>query len=260
MKNILLFAILIISSQAYSQQVAVKYYDTLYYSYGLVRPVNIRYIERNTIHFDGITKKGKLVKATVFTRDLIYYADYDSTGQKLLNTDFNILNEKDTSKFTFEIVVDTVLVPQHHLSVNPFSIPLLGLGLDYMYRFGEKKQVAIHFPFRVATLFGNTLYFQTGIGINFFPYISKKISLYAGISTQFFFLEGASGIGIPITMGFITNITKLLTINGYAGIGPLIVGRDNVNRYAVPEAHIGLGFKFGELYQTTNKRKVKVAK
>lgn len=243
---------------SFAQNTEIKYFDTLFYKEGIIKPCTIRYVDGNTIHFNKTTKKGLEVKATTSTTNLIYYVDYDSTGTVLLNPNQMAFNEKDPTKFHYEMIADTVLVPQHHLSINPFSLPLLGLNLDYMYRFRRNGQLALHIPFRATTWFGTTFVFNTGLGLNFIPYNSEKSSVFVGLSSQVYMVEGYIALGFPLTFGFVRNLTDLLTINGYAGIGPFISADEGYNGFIVPDAHIGIGFKFGEYFETTNKHKVKV--
>jgi len=260
MKYTTIFLFLLISFAYKAQEKVVKHYDTLFYEGGMIRAVTIRFIDNKTIHFNGTTKKGVEIKSTASTNNLEYYVDYDSTGTVLVNASRQLFSESDTSKFTYVPVIDTILVPEHHLSISPFSIALVGINLDYMYRFGAEKTFALHVPFRVTTVFLNTFVFQTGMGINFIPFNSKKGSLYVGASAQYYFVEGYSIIGFPITMGFIRNITDLLTINAFGGIGPYIGDKSYFDVAIIPDFHFGLGFKFGEFFEIKNETRIKTGR
>lgn len=260
MKNALLIFFLSISSTFYAQEAENQYYDTLFYTAGYSKPVRINYVENKKVYFTRTTKKGIVSKSSAAFSSLEYYVDYDEMGKTLLERNDLIVNTSDTSKFYFKTVVDTVMVPRSILSINPFSILGLGLSIDYMYRFGEKKQWAWHIPFRVLTLYGNTLIFQSGLGFKFIPFSSKRTSITMGASASFYFIEGGTFAGVPITLGAVRNISDLLTINVYGGVGPYISFDGDRFGAVVPEFHFGLGFKFGQYFETTYSHGVKVAK
>jgi hypothetical protein len=109
----------------------------------------------------------------------------------------------------------------------------------------------MHVPFRLFTWYGNGLLVNTGIGINYMAYNSKHTSFYAGISSQIFAFDRYVVLGFPITIGFVRNLTKRMTINAYGGVGPYI-GHPDLNLPLVGDVHVGIGFKLGEQFKITN--------
>lgn len=187
-----------------------------------------------------------------------FYVDYSESGDSLLNPDDVKRPSIQESELTEQVLqTDTVLVPKHHFSINPFSPFLLGINLDYMYRIGYNKRMAIHVPFRYFTFLGEESLVHTGVGFNFIPYNSNRVSTYIGVSTQFYHFNRKTVVGFPITIGFVVSLNQLLTINGYGGVGPFLGNAEMWKLPLVGDLHIGLGFKIGEKYQTTNTIKVK---
>lgn len=260
MKNALTLLFLSISSIFYAQENIANYYDTLFYSAGYSVPCTINYIENKKVYFSKTTKKGVETKSTAAFSSLEYYVDYDATGTKLLERNNLIVNTSDTSLFRFEEVIDTVMVPRSLLSFNPLSILGLGISLDYMYRFGKQKTFAFNIPMRVITFYGNFFVFQTGFGFKFIPYNTDKTSITMGVNASVYIASDGMYLGFPVTIGVIRNITDLLTINVYGGIGPYSNLQGDRFGAVIPDFHFGLGFKFGQYFETTNKHGVKVAK
>lgn len=215
-------------------------YDTLYYKSGMVKPCLIQKIEYPLIHFTAINSKGITVSASISINKLKYYVEYDEMGRTRLTP----INDADGKEFKLEPRTDSIWVYPHHLSVNPFSPFFLGLNFSYMYRFGLNKEFAIHLPFRVFTFFGNGIFFQTGLGFNYFAASNQNHSVYLGFSPQYYFLEGYRMIGFPIYIGYIKNLTESITFHGYIGAGPKI-GKD-FNFPLILDAHFGIGFNLGQ--------------
>lgn len=260
MKKTLSILFLSISSVFYAQENPVQYYDTLFYSAGYSVPCTINYIENKKVHFYKTTKKGIQTKSFVSFNSLDYYVDYNSTGTSLLERNNLIVNTSDTSLFSYVSVVDTVMVPRSLLSFNPLSILGLGFSLDYMYRFGKEKTLAFNVPMRVITFYGAFFVFQTGLGFKFIPFNSEKASITMGANASVYLTGDGMYLGFPVTIGVIRNITNLLTINVYGGVGPYTNMEGDRFGAVIPDFHFGLGFKFGQYFETTHKYGKKVAK
>jgi hypothetical protein len=249
MKRIILFLFLLLHIFAFSQELDVKHYDTLVYNSGMRRVVTVDYINYPTIYFFTTNSKNKEVSSNVAINKLKYYVDYDSTG--VLVKPAEIVGTETTDSSGIILITDTIIVSENLLSINPFSPFMLGLNISYMHRFGYQKRVAMHVPFRLFTLYGKGLLVNTGIGINYMAYNSKHTSFYAGISTQIFAFDRYVALGFPITIGFVRNLTKRITINAYGGVGPYI-GHPDLNLPLVGDVHVGIGFKLGEQFKITN--------
>lgn len=256
MKLFLILFFFFATSNLFAQPSAYQHYDTLFYTSGMVRPCTIEKVKDAKVYYEWTNSKGKVVKTNISEGSLRYYVDYSSTGDSLLNPQA-LVNVKEV-EVKEEIVMrtDTILVPKHHLSINPVSPFLLGINLDYMYRIGYEKKVAIHVPFRYFSWFGQETLIHTGVGFNYIPYNTDRFSMYMGLSTQFYHLNRKTVVGFPITVGFVVNLNKLLTLNGYAGAGPFFGHEELWELPLVGDCHVGLGFKFGELYKTTNTYRV----
>lgn len=257
MRLLLLIFLIFQLSNSWAQPSLYQHYDTLFYTSGMIRPCTIEKVKDSKVYYEWTNGKGKLVKTNISQGSLKYFVDYSPSGdslmnpQDLINTDRTPIEEKVVIMKT-----DTVLVPKHHLSVNPFSPFLLGINLDYMYRIGYAKKVAIHLPFRYFTWFNNERLLHTGVGINYIPYNTDKGSMYLGLSSQFYHLNRKTVVGFPITVGFTMNLTKLMTLNGYVGAGVFLGHEELWKLPIIGDAHLGLGFKFGEMFKTTNTYRV----
>jgi hypothetical protein len=256
MKQFTLLSLFFMSLYGFTQPAAYQHFDTLFFQSGMLRPCTIDTFKQPTLFYEWTNAKGKRVKSTVSVQSLRYYVDYSESGDSLLNPE--VLHTIKPLEQQEEVVVkmDTVNVPEHHLSINPFSPFLLGINFDYMYRIGYEKKFAIHVPFRYFTLFGNESLIHSGVGFNYIPYNTERFSMYMGMSSQFFHLNRKTVVGFPITVGFVVSLNKLLTINGYAGAGPFLGNPEMWELPLVADVHLGLGFKFGELYKTTNKSRI----
>jgi hypothetical protein len=257
MRLFLLFILMFHMNTSWAQPALYQYYDTLFYTSGMIRPCTIEEVKAAKVYYEWTNSKGKVVKTNISEGSLKYYVDYTSSGDSLLNPQ-DLINAEKTAVEEKVVIMktDTVLVPEHHLSVNPFSPFLLGISLDYMYRIGYEKKFAIHVPFRYFTWFNNETLIHTGVGFNFIPYNTDRFSMYMGLSTQFYHLNRKTVVGFPITVGFAVNLNKLLTLNGYVGAGPFLGNPEMWELPLVGDAHLGLGFKFGELFKTTNTYRV----
>lgn len=244
----------------FAQTADGTYYDTLYYEGGLIKPCSIKKVENKRVYFVATTKKGLIYSSSVSTKNLEYYVDYDSTGMLLLSKDQLLLAEKDPTKYEYRMIIDTVEVPHYHFSVNPIALGLLGLDMDLISRFKNRPLWAIHFPFRLHTYFGKTLIFHTGLGINYMAYNSSKVNLYFGADTQFYFFNAESGLGFPLRMGLITNLSKKVTLHISGGAGPIIGTYAKFSGNIATDFHFGLGFNFGDRYTITSTNKKKVWK
>lgn len=249
MKRILPVIYLLITASSFSQGETGKHFDTLVYKSGMRRVVTIDYIEYPIIHFFTTNSKNKEVNSNVAINKLKYYVDYDSTGT-IVNTP-EIAGTETSDSSGILLITDTVNIYANNFSVNPFSPFMLGLNISFMHRFGYEKKVAMHVPLRIFTWYGNGLLVNTGIGINYMAYNSKHTSFYAGVSSQIFAFDRYVVLGFPITIGFVGNLTKRLTINAYGGVGPYI-GHPDLNLPLVGDVHLGIGFKFGEQFKITN--------
>lgn len=243
---------------SFSQETNEKYYDTLYYKEDIIKPCFITKTDDKKVYFRATTKKGIVYTSSVSTKSLKYYVDYDSTGTVLLSEGQLLVAETDTTKIEYKMITDTVVVKQHHLSVNPVALGLLGFDLDYMGRLKKRPRLAIHYPFRFHTLFGNTLLFHTGLGVNFIPYDTKRVSLYCGVAAQYYYSNDAGGVGLPLSIGIISHLTPRLTLHANGGGGPFFGTYEKTYGIAVSDFHFGIGYKFGQELQvtTTNKKKV----
>ncbi len=252
--SIVLFLLI---NTSWAQPSLYQHYDTLFYTSGMIRPCTIEKVKDSKVYYEWTNSKGKVVNTNISTGSLKYYLDYSDSGDSLLNAQDVLITERvPVEEKVVVMKTDTVLVPKHHLSVNPFSPFLLGISLDYMHRIGYNKKVAIHVPFRYFTWFNNEQLLHTGVGFNYIPYNTDRFSMYMGLSTQFYHLNRKTVVGFPITMGFAVNLNKLLTLNGYVGAGPFLGNPEMWELPLVGDAHVGLGFKFGEMFKTTNTYRV----
>lgn len=231
--------------------------DTLFYNSGMVRPCEIVSVSERTVHYIKTNSKGERVDSDISLGKLKYYVDYDSSGNLIADSRISKLKEKNPDNYYFVKKTDTVAVYPHNISLNPFSLFALGISFDVNFRFGPNLDFGVHFPFRVSTLFGNGLYFQSGIGMNYYAYNSKKSSIYVGFSGQFYLFEADGIFAAPVTIGFMQNITESLTFNGYIGAGPTFSSEEIISGI-IPDVHVGIGYKFGTPIKTLNNRKVKM--
>lgn len=256
MKQFLLLSTFFFIFSGFSQPSAYQHFDTLFFESGMNRPCTIDTVKHPTLFYVWTNAKGKRVKSTVSVQSLRYYVNYSESGDSLLNPDALVNIKPMVQQDEVVVKIDSVNVPEHHVSLNPFSPFLLGINLDYMYRIGYEKKFAIHVPFRYFTLFGNESLIHSGVGFNYIPYNTGRFSMYMGLSSQFFHLNRKTVVGFPITLGFVVNLNQLLTLNGYAGAGPFLGNPEMWELPLVADLHLGLGLKFGKKFKTTNKSRV----
>ncbi len=158
------------------------------------------------------------------------------------------------------MITDTVAVPQYHFSINPIALGLLGLDIDLLIRFKSNPLWAFHFPLRLHTYFGNTFLFHTGLGMNYMAYNTDRINLYFGAAAQLYLAQDDGGVGVPLTIGLITNLTERLTLHFSGGGGPMLGSYPVASGIFIPDFHFGLGFKFGDKFTVTSTNKQKVWK
>lgn len=260
LKAILLITVCLISVLSFSQTPDLeKYFDTLFYEGGVVKPCYITKKDDSKVLFIATTKKGIIYKSSVNTKNLEYYVDYDDSGKVLLSTDQILVAERDSSKFEYKMITDTLTVYQHHLSINPIALGLLGIDFDYMVRLKKNPKLALNCPIHLQTLFGNTFYFHSGIGMNYIPFNFESSSFYVGAGLQYHLFEYKSGFSVPVKFGFIKKIGKRTTLHGSAGAGPLFTQFD-AGISVAPELHLGIGFTLGNQLSVTNTTKKKVWK
>lgn len=216
-------------------QVNAQYNDTLFYKSGLEKACEIIKYDFDWIDYSAINSKKDTVYSSARINQLKYFVIYDSLNNKSFSS-------REVDPAQLQPKQDSIRVSPNLLSVNPFSIPLLGLNLQYVYRFGKNLQWGIHLPLRIISpIIWEIFLVQVGAGIYFFPVTNEKFSLTLGFTPSFVFYDSESIISFPVTMGFVRYLTNRFALLGNIGIGPAIGGP-----IVFPTAHLGFCFQLGE--------------
>jgi hypothetical protein len=226
------------------------YKDTLFYKSGLERVCKVNYYDLKNINYTYTSAKGDTLTHDIKQNQLNYFVVYDSSGvlQFSSKEGLDLSIEEDTS--TTYKAPDSIFVRQHILSVNPFSIPVLGLNVSYTWRFGSNLQYGLHVPLRVTSpyLFGaGNMAFYTGLGFTAFVVDNKKFSMTLDVTPSVYIISGEVDpiFALPFTIGFVRYLRPYLAIDGRIGAGPGF-SSSGVTSYPLPAAHIGIAFLIGK--------------
>jgi hypothetical protein len=217
------------------------YNDTLFFKSGMERPCEVTSVDERNVAYRYTTSKGNEVFPIVARKQLKYFVIYDSLDVLTFNSRQEEQAGTDTVLFVQK--QDSMMISNHLLSLNPFSLGVLGLNLDYTYRFGRSGICSIYFPVRLLSpiLFESTGAFYCGVGFKAFVVNEPKYSFTLAATPMFYVFDSELFGGIPFSIGFVRYLKPKLAIDGYLGAGPAFGG--NINISAV--AHFGIVYMPG---------------
>jgi hypothetical protein len=224
MKYFFLFFVLFICSNSYSQD----YPDTLYYKSGMVRYVKITKTVKNTIYYEYVNTKGRIISSQVSKGSLKSLADGSSEEEQIAQ-----LRPKR----------DSISASQSNFAINPFSPLLLGFNINYLARFGENYQHCLYIPARISSYFLNTLYADIGIGYAYSLEENENFNFLISAVPTLYVMEDDIFGGLIISLMGIKQLTNVLTLNGSFGVGPVINSPLNFPLFV--NGFIGIGFNLG---------------
>jgi hypothetical protein len=243
MKILLPLLFLLVSSSVGAQ----PFEDTLFYKSGWERAVTILSIDENgrgTIHCVSQGKKAAY-ETNVSMSKLKYYKSnnpkFKQAGVSESGEEFNdeIGSLENSEGFSLRPGM---------ISFSPLDLALLGIGMDYTYRFGKTLSSGVHIPMRVSTLLGAGFYFSAGVGYSYFAK-TKPNSEFLVTAIPTFVAFGDEGFGaLIIGMGGTRYFNDKIGLTGFAGLGPTTGGP-----LIWFDVHFGIGFRFGDKLESGKK-------
>lgn len=224
--------------------------DTLFYKSGMERVCTVNYYDLKNINYTYKSSKGETLTHDIKQDQLKYFVVYDSLGVLQFSSKDGLAVSIQKDTVSDYKAPDSIFVRRHILSVNPFSIPVLGLNTSYTWRFGSNLQYGLHIPVRVTSpyLFGaGNMAFYTGLGFTAFVVDNKKFSMTLDITPSVYIISGETDpiFAVPFTIGFVRYLRPRIGIDGRIGAGPGF-SSSGVTSYPLPAAHIGIAFLLGK--------------
>lgn len=216
--------------------------DTLFYKSGVERVANITSYDHAFVNYVYINSKGDTLETMTKTSQLKRFVVYDESDQL-------VFTNEALSKDRLKPNIDSLTMKRHLLSVNPFSVPLLGINTIYTYRFGPQMKLGIHIPVRMVGLLitGGELGGYTGIGLTYFAATNENYSLTLGGTAGFYLFGEETILALPVELGFVRYLTDLWAISGHIGIGPgYSLMSNDLKGFPIPSAHLGITFQLGK--------------
>jgi hypothetical protein len=139
---------------------------------------------------------------------------------------------------------DSIPLYQSNFAINPVSIVLFGLNINYLGRFGENYRHCLYVPARVSSYWGNTFYADLGVGYAYALDQNLNMTfLVSVVPTVYFFDDEAVG-GLIFSFMGIKNLTERVTLNGSFGVGPTT--RPVISIPIFINGFFGVGFNLGD--------------
>lgn len=225
MKNLILLLFLCLGTFSFSQE----YTDTLHYKSGMIRHVHITKQVGNTIYYDYVNAKGKVISSSV------------NAGQ-LKKVQGNVADSNKTIKLKPKS--DSIPCYQSNIAFNPGSPFLLGFNITYLSRFGENYRHCLYIPVRATTFLASAFYGEVGVGYAYVLQQNVNMTFFMSFTPTAFFFEDEPGVGLMFAFNGIKNLTPRVTLNGSFGTGPAYVPAI----WETPlwfTASVGIGFNVG---------------
>lgn len=225
---------------------AQSYNDTIIYKSDKIRVVEIDDFNQTHIYYHYKGKNGNKLEGTVSMRLVGSFKIYDEAD--VLAYDSKQARE---IKLLFDdrLNRDTLNIPRHILSVNPFVLPFLAVSTRYKWNFGKKLQFAVITratfvgPILEDTNYPGNVLIGGGIGLT--PFNGKRSSFTIDFTPMLNFdYDDPLDINFvfPISAGFDFYMGEKLGLLIDAGFGNQVRNGDTGAAF---RGHIGLSFHLG---------------